>query len=100
MPTCPHCNGAKRGLCFLDGVDKDGHHVGWQEIRDCSTCQGTGEVDDITAKRIEAGRKLRRARLDKYESMREAAQRLGIRVVEYSQIEHGRLDHPILWSQG
>ena len=58
----------------------------------CHVCDGTGEVDDGYPERLERGQAMRKARVERRETMREAAQRLGISVVAYSHMEWGIVD--------
>lgn len=80
---CPRCNGAGayRALVCPSG-----------ELRDitCSLCGGARELSDEQALRLEDGARMRRERIDRGESLREAARRLGISPSDLSRLEHGQ----------
>jgi DnaJ-class molecular chaperone len=85
--TCPSCNGAKelRALCNY-GPPKG---CVWEMVP-CITCHGAGEISDAEAKAIEEHGRIRRERLDRGESMKDAATRLGMTLREYNDYEWGR----------
>lgn len=62
----------------------------WETI-DCITCYGAGEVTEEFMQRREEGARIRNERLARGESMKEAANRLGMTLIEYNKYEHGRL---------
>ena len=85
--TCPHCAG-------LGAHDALVHRAGSCEVRrlDCSTCRGAGKITRLQVGWIEAGRVHRDARVDRLESLRECATRLGIKAAELSAMERGAID--------
>lgn len=58
----------------------------------CPTCGGTGVITEERRRWQERGQRLRTARLVRDLSLGEAARRLGARVSELSDAEHGRRD--------
>lgn len=85
--TCPHCNGERKVFAFLNnGPDYRTHTSMWI---DCRTCLGKGVITREHADRIVAGSSMREQRVQRGESLREAAKRLGISAVELSAIERG-----------
>lgn len=83
--TCPDCNGEKGGNAFACGPSGSGYR--WV---DCSICKGTGQVTEAHAERYEFGRRMWSERIqERCITLRSEAHRLGVPVVEWSQIEHG-----------
>lgn len=89
---CPHCDGVGALSGFVDGRDKAGRRFG--EIRKiaCMTCAGKGRIPTHQASWIEEGRAHRMARVERRESIHEAAARLDITAVELSAMEQGRMN--------
>jgi hypothetical protein len=92
MMTCPDCNGVKRLMSLVNHRNQydEGSTCTAEEI-DCTTCSGTGEVDPEHAVRITRGRAMRDARLERNESIWDAAKAMGLRPSEYSDLERGRI---------
>lgn len=86
FPTCENCKGS--GKSFAICVLRSDGRGGPAEIS-CPTCHGTG-VDRTDPKWREYGRELRRWRVGMDRSLGEEAARRGLRVVELSDMEHGR----------
>jgi hypothetical protein len=85
MTTCPDCNGKKGGNAFVCGPNVSGYR--WV---DCSVCKGTGQVDEAHSDRWHFGRRMWRERIqERRATLRTEATRLGVSVVEWSQIENG-----------
>lgn len=82
---CPKCEGRKGGDAFVCGRNVGG--IRWMT---CSTCKGTGEITDEQNDRIQEGRAFAVERMDRRQTVRKEAERLGCSVVEVSDIEHGR----------
>lgn len=86
--TCPHCDGKRQVYAFLNnGPDYRTHTSGYVQ---CSTCQGMGAITTERAKRILTGAHMRRERIERGESLNEAAKRLGISPAQLSARERGR----------
>lgn len=83
---CPLCNGRKSApVLACPGA----------RIIDmpCEACRATGAVDDQYPEWLERGRALKRLRMEpRYRDMREAANLVGVDVVEYSRMERGLSD--------
>lgn len=82
MKTCLTCKGDKeyRTIDTLFRVQK------------CPDCNGAGEIDDARYYRIQQGAELRRARMERDESMREMAKRIGVNPATLSDMEAGRTE--------
>ncbi len=80
---CPTCQG--RGE--LTGYAEPGFRLVTVK---CNDCKGTGEITPEHLQRIEQGRQMRRDRRARGESMTEAAKRLGMTIIQYNHLEHGR----------
>lgn len=84
--TCPTCLGRKGRTVYACPGFRAVHIA-------CETCGGTGDVtaeESVTILTAFAdGEALRHARIERRESMRDAAARLGVDVARYSRIEHG-----------
>lgn len=67
MLPCEACKGTGKFSAFVDGF-KDGK--AWGEYREgltCETCKGQGKITQAYFDRIEAGKELRRKRIEKGE---------------------------------
>lgn len=84
--TCPHCDGKRQVYAFLNH-GPDMHASGFIN---CQACNGTGEVTQEHAARIASGEKARRERIERGESLNDAARRLGITPAQLSARERGR----------
>lgn len=84
-PTCPHCQGRQRCVVHLNTTTG-----GRWEIRDCSTCDGTGLISREHADRIIEGERRREDRKARLMTLRQEAEYLGISPQELSRIENGR----------
>lgn len=88
LPECPDCGGkGTRGL-FTDGP-KGGRYI---EAAACLFCGGKGRVDPRRVEWRRIGRGHLSARVQRRESVRDCAARLGITPAELSAMEHGRAD--------
>lgn len=93
---CLGCDGAGRLTAFVDGRDENGRRWGGVQEVACPTCAGTGRISVEKADWIAKGRAHRTARVDRKESIFEAAKRLGITSAELSAMENGRADPKML----
>ena len=84
---CPPCRGT--GLVW-DIQQYDSGAVEYGEVT-CVICKGTGNVTRVELGRLEDGERLMRDRLSKRLTRREAAEQLGITVVQYADLERGRV---------
>ncbi len=84
---CPHCNGDKKVFAFLNNGPDYRTHT--STFIDCRTCLGRGVITREHADRIVAGASMREQRVQRRESLRDAAKRLGITAVELNAIERG-----------
>lgn len=84
---CPKCKGSGRtGPCFVNRGS--GPHT--IETLTCFTCKGTKEITDEHNQRIELGKRVRADRLSRNVSQREEAVRLGLKFMDYTNLEQGR----------
>jgi DNA-binding XRE family transcriptional regulator len=97
VTTCPACKGSKQSRALVDGY-RDGHRFGEVRLLPCSTCQGTGQVDDDFKARHDVGRKVRDARVAANQMQWEWAERIGLTEQAYSLCEHGTPDSDEHWS--
>ena len=84
---CPHCSDGKIG-----GIACGGPGGCRPILVECGTCNGRGEVPDIMGDWIERGRIVRARRMDRGETLRSCAARLGVGAALLSDIEMGRVD--------
>lgn len=87
VQTCPDCDGFKTLRAL---VNYGGARGCVSEMVPCITCHGEGQITDEQAAAIEKSERIRRERLDLGETMKQAAQRLGMTLREYNDYEHGR----------
>lgn len=80
--TCPTCRGEKT----ITGIGCPGGHI---ITMACHRCGGTGIVADNQKVWVSQGQKMKKSRMDKNLSLREAAARIGIKAFELSQMENG-----------
>ena len=91
LVTCPTCSGAKRSVAIVRGAFGPRGGLTCREmVFDCPTCKGNGTITNDHLLRIKRGEKMRRERIDRGETLRQAAERMGIDYVELSHIEGGR----------
>ena len=84
---CPTCLGEKKLLAHLNrGIDAT-HSF---EYIDCITCKGTGEITEEHFKKIQMGKELRKARIERGETLFDAAKRQKLTTAQLSAIENGR----------
>jgi hypothetical protein len=90
---CPTCNGTGNG----GPVHRHKINGGgcWDRKSICPRCDGFGKVPDEMAEWIIVGNAMRKARIDRGESLGDAAQRIGISSSELSAFECGR-KRPVL----
>lgn len=89
MQTCPECKGegkyySRRFVTRTTGCDYE------EGEQTCFTCDGSGSITDAHATRIEQGRMLRENRKARGLSLRQEAQRLGMKPSELNDLERGR----------
>ena len=86
MVQCPACSGSKGGMGF---VRRTTGCSGPAWI-DCMACRGAGEITRAREQQFERGRRIYDARVAKDWSLREFAEKLGLRPHYVSDIENGR----------
>ena len=86
LVKCPVCLGNCRVFVAIDRSNGIGD-IGW---RPCYECGGSGTVTEERANAIRKGRELRQARVNRGETLREAATKMGITTIELSRIEQGK----------
>jgi len=84
--TCPDCSG--KGI--VHGFACGGANPGYRDDMKCFTCRGTGKVDAEYPARLAEGRRMRKERVARVESLYDAAKRLGMTSSQLSGIENGR----------
>lgn len=84
MIACPHCKGKKVFLSFITIKGK----CSPQEI-DCFTCKGAGSITEDHSDRIVKGEMVRLDRINRKLSLRQEAQRLGIKPIGLARLERG-----------
>lgn len=86
---CPTCKGERQSFVFVNtGLDSSQHY---SEIRQCDRCMGAGYVSKAVIDAIENGKRLRKARVDRGLTLREAALQEGVSVATISKREYGYL---------
>lgn len=85
MMTCPKCNGAGIVNVLWRGLPESAG-----DVTECPCCDGKGSITQAHARRLEAGRQLRRDRIARGLSLQQEARRLGIEPRELSDLEWGR----------
>jgi hypothetical protein len=92
LVECPDCNGKgqREFAGFVDG-HRNGKRFGEfrHEMQKCYRCKGEGKVPAAMLEWIKQGEAMRRARIARHESLKDAADRFGIDFVRLSHIEHG-----------
>ena len=84
---CPTCLGKKKLLAHLNrGIDAT-HSF---EYIECIVCKGTGEITEEHFKKIQMGKELRKARIERGETLFNAAKRQKLTSAQLSAIENGR----------
>ena len=83
---CPDCDGKREVFAHVNRGESGGS--GFETIK-CFRCKGVGTVQDEQAIWIIAGKLRRTKRVAEGISLRDEAQRLGVSVVELSEIERG-----------
>lgn len=86
--TCETCGG--RGSTGPVHINRGDAPHEWRESMPCRDCAGTGRWTAERHARWQAGQKMRAERLARGESLREAAQRMGITPARLCDIEAGR----------
>lgn len=83
---CEHCNGTGTVAALARPSEGDCFEVKLS----CWTCDGAGTVTQAKLDAIERGRVLRRARIDRGQTVREVASEYGMTASQLSALEHGR----------
>lgn len=87
MHICPDCKGKRSSFVFVNtGLDSSHHY---SEVRKCNRCLGAGYVSQDVINAIKQGKQLRKQRIDKGLTLREAALAEGVSVSFVSQRELG-----------
>jgi DnaJ-class molecular chaperone len=82
--NCPDCKGV--GKTFGFGCP------GFRPMElPCTNCDGTGQVDAAYVARKMEGERFRQARIERRETVRQCAIRLGVNPSKLSHYEHGRV---------
>lgn len=91
--TCPSCDGAKTVMALVNYGGKKGCVA---ERITCITCDGAGEITEDKQREMEERDRIRRERVERNETMRDAANRLGMTLMAYCDYEMGRAsDEPL-----
>lgn len=86
---CEFCKGKGRtGLVFISRGERG---CETRESLPCAECNGTGRWSAVRHRAWRKGQQMRRARLDRGESLREAAKREGLTPAEMSKLERGAI---------
>lgn len=86
--VCPTCSGKGRSFAFINtGPDSRSHRSGYVS---CHTCKGECVISAERFEAIERGHQLRQERVNRGESLHEAATKLGMTPAGLSAIETGR----------
>ena len=88
--SCPGCKGESSYMALVRYGDERGCV---EQRMDCHQCKGKGQVSSEMLVWIERGNAMREDRLSRGIGQREEANRLGISVVKYSQMEFGKIDN-------
>lgn len=86
--SCPECSGRGHSAAFISA--ESGHRFE-PELR-CDFCAGSGKITAEQAGWLVRGRQMRNARVERHESLREVAIRLGLTPAAMSAMERGRAD--------
>ncbi len=65
------------------------------EERPCEYCGGTGQITEAQSEAIKGGAEYRRLRLERRESLKEAAERHGVTPSDISRMESGLVSAPV-----
>jgi hypothetical protein len=89
---CPDCKG--EGKEIASHVSYSDGRCGFNVPLKCLRCDGSGAVDDSTPEWIEAGRRMRDARVNAkpYRNLSTEAKRRGMDVVTLSRMERGVIE--------
>lgn len=85
--TCQRCNGL--GIIGPVHINRGERPHTWEMMR-CSSCGGSGYWSAQQAVAVREGEAMRKERLERDESLREAARRLGMSPAQLSAMEQGR----------
>ena len=85
--TCQRCNG--HGMVGPAHINRGDKPHTWEMIR-CTSCGGSGYWTARQAIAARNGEEIRRRRIERGESLRDAARRLGMSPAELSAVENGR----------
>ena len=86
---CPECNGSGAGQGFVCTRERC-----YSGAMKCFRCKGEGKVPAEMLDWIAQGDKLRENRFTRDLGQREEARRRGMDLVEYSHMEHGKINPP------
>jgi len=86
--TCQHCFG--QGWTGPVHINRGALGCEWVDRMDCQSCAGTGQWTAEQAVRFRDGQKARQERVERGETLREAARRLGVSAAALSAFEQGR----------
>lgn len=89
---CPMCKGERSLMAHVNyGFNPEtGGCDGEEKAVICITCDGSGQITEAHAQRIERGKQLRAERIERGETLMAAATQMGLKPSELSAIEMGR----------
>ena len=88
--SCVYCGGEGETFVNMHWASRPGE---WRYLR-CQDCDGTGVITQVQHAAYTAGRLRRDRRVATGLTQHEMAQRIGVSLVDYSQMEHGRRPWP------
>lgn len=90
--TCPQCDGTGTLAGFVDGFRQGRRYGEFRRDIICFTCNGVGKIPVHRLNWIEEGNAHRQERVDRRESLHQAAARLNLSAAEVSAMERGQLN--------
>ncbi len=87
--TCPACNGERSNVAFVDGHRADGTPFGEVRRIECYRCKGSGTVPLEMLRWMQVGTLKRKERIKRFETLKDAAGKMGIDYMTLSKMEAG-----------